>query len=98
MTPAGVRAYEENKGRQGVYAYENALKELSAGRDEAVPRQQGRLGRLGEAPGRLSQARAALDRQRQEAGDAGAAPLADPDRGQRRRAQDRRLRYRPKKG
>jgi uncharacterized protein YdeI (YjbR/CyaY-like superfamily) len=30
MTPAGVRAYEENKGRQGVYAYENALKELSA--------------------------------------------------------------------
>ncbi len=30
MTPAGVRAYEENKGRQGVYAYETALKELSA--------------------------------------------------------------------
>ena len=30
MTPAGVRAHEENKGRQGVYAYENALKELSA--------------------------------------------------------------------
>ena len=30
MTPAGVRAYEENKGRQGVYAYENALKELTA--------------------------------------------------------------------
>jgi uncharacterized protein YdeI (YjbR/CyaY-like superfamily) len=29
MTPAGVRAYEENKGRQGVYAYENAQKELS---------------------------------------------------------------------
>ena len=29
MTPAGVRAYEENEGRQGVYAYENALKELS---------------------------------------------------------------------
>jgi uncharacterized protein YdeI (YjbR/CyaY-like superfamily) len=29
MTAAGVRAYEENKGRQGVYAYENALKELS---------------------------------------------------------------------
>ena len=27
---AGVRAYEENKGRQGVYAYENALKELTA--------------------------------------------------------------------
>ena len=30
MKPAGVRAYEENKGRQGVYAYENAQKELSA--------------------------------------------------------------------
>ena len=30
MTEAGVRAYEENKGRQGVYAYENAQKELSA--------------------------------------------------------------------
>lgn len=30
MTPAGVRAYEGNKGRQGVYSYENALKELSA--------------------------------------------------------------------
>lgn len=30
MTAAGVRAYEENKGRQGVYAYENAQKELSA--------------------------------------------------------------------
>jgi uncharacterized protein YdeI (YjbR/CyaY-like superfamily) len=29
MNPAGVRAYEENEGRQGVYAYENALKELS---------------------------------------------------------------------
>ena len=29
MTPAGVAAYEENKGRQGVYAYENALKELA---------------------------------------------------------------------
>jgi uncharacterized protein YdeI (YjbR/CyaY-like superfamily) len=30
MTAPGVRAYEENKGRQGVYAYETALKELSA--------------------------------------------------------------------
>jgi uncharacterized protein YdeI (YjbR/CyaY-like superfamily) len=29
MTAAGVRAYEENKGRQGVYAYENAQKELT---------------------------------------------------------------------
>jgi len=30
MKPAGVRAYEENAGRQGVYAYENALSELNA--------------------------------------------------------------------
>jgi len=30
MTEAGVRAYEENNGRSGVYAYENAQKELSA--------------------------------------------------------------------
>jgi uncharacterized protein YdeI (YjbR/CyaY-like superfamily) len=28
MTEAGVRAYEDNKGRRGVYAYENAVKEL----------------------------------------------------------------------
>ena len=30
MTPAGVRAYEENKGKTGVYAYENAPRELGA--------------------------------------------------------------------
>lgn len=29
MTDAGERAYEENKGRSGVYAYESALKALS---------------------------------------------------------------------
>jgi uncharacterized protein YdeI (YjbR/CyaY-like superfamily) len=29
MMPAGVAAYEENKGRSGVYAYENALKALT---------------------------------------------------------------------
>ena len=29
MTPAGVRAYEENVSRSGVYAYENALSELT---------------------------------------------------------------------
>src|SRR5206468_8616970 len=28
VRPAGVRAYEENKGRSGGYAYENAQKEL----------------------------------------------------------------------
>jgi uncharacterized protein YdeI (YjbR/CyaY-like superfamily) len=30
MTPHGVAAYEQNKGRTGVYAYENALKALTA--------------------------------------------------------------------
>jgi len=29
MTPAGLRAHEENEGRRGVYAYENEQKELS---------------------------------------------------------------------
>ena len=29
MNAAGVRAYEENRGRSGVYAYENALSELT---------------------------------------------------------------------
>ena len=29
MTEAGVRAYEENKGRRNVYAYENEQKELT---------------------------------------------------------------------
>jgi len=29
MTEAGVRAFEENKGRSGVYAYENAVRELT---------------------------------------------------------------------
>jgi len=32
MTPAGTRAFEENKGKSGVYAYENPLAELT--RDE----------------------------------------------------------------
>jgi uncharacterized protein YdeI (YjbR/CyaY-like superfamily) len=30
MTPAGVRAYEENKHKSGLYAYENEQKELTA--------------------------------------------------------------------
>ena len=30
MTPAGTRAYEENKHKSGVYAYENAQKDLTA--------------------------------------------------------------------
>ena len=29
MTPAGTRAYDENKHKSGVYAYENAQKELT---------------------------------------------------------------------
>ena len=35
MTPAGERAYEENKGRTGLYAYERELTALSA-EDEAL--------------------------------------------------------------
>ena len=30
MTPAGVRAYEENKHKSGLYAYENVQKELTS--------------------------------------------------------------------
>jgi uncharacterized protein YdeI (YjbR/CyaY-like superfamily) len=30
MTAAGTRAYEENKGKSGLYAYENEQKELTA--------------------------------------------------------------------
>lgn len=35
MTEAGVRAYEENKGKSGLYTYERELAELSA-EDEAL--------------------------------------------------------------
>ena len=38
MRPAGVRAYEENKGRQGVYSYENALAELTPAETGAFKR------------------------------------------------------------
>lgn len=34
MTEAGVRAYEENKARTGVYAYENALRALDEAETE----------------------------------------------------------------
>ena len=40
MTEAGIRAYEENKARTGVYAYENELKALTEAETEqfrAVP-------------------------------------------------------------
>jgi uncharacterized protein YdeI (YjbR/CyaY-like superfamily) len=34
MNPAGVRAYEENKHKSGLYAYENAQKELTAAEEK----------------------------------------------------------------
>jgi uncharacterized protein YdeI (YjbR/CyaY-like superfamily) len=34
MTPAGVRAYEENKHKSGLYAYENEQKELTAAEEK----------------------------------------------------------------
>lgn len=36
MNPAGVRAYEENKHRTGVYAYENALAVLTPAETAAI--------------------------------------------------------------
>ena len=41
MKAAGVRAYEENKGRQGVYSYENALSELTAAETALFKRNTG---------------------------------------------------------
>jgi len=38
MTPAGVRAYEENKHKTGVYAYENEQKDLTAAETAAFRR------------------------------------------------------------
>jgi uncharacterized protein YdeI (YjbR/CyaY-like superfamily) len=35
MLPAGVRAYEENKGRSGIYSYENAHAEVTAAESAA---------------------------------------------------------------
>ena len=49
MTQAGVRAYEENKGRRGVYAYENEQKELTAAETAAVPDEQGAPGPIGRS-------------------------------------------------
>ena len=40
MTPAGVRAYEENKHKSGLYAYENALAELTAEENAQFRRNQ----------------------------------------------------------
>jgi uncharacterized protein YdeI (YjbR/CyaY-like superfamily) len=34
MNPAGVRAYEENKHKSGLYAYENEQKELTAAEEK----------------------------------------------------------------
>ena len=41
MMPAGVQAYEENKARTGVYAYERAMAALSAGEEAAFRRNKG---------------------------------------------------------
>ena len=41
MTPAGDRAFHENKGRSGVYSYENTLKALNP-EEEAVFRSNAR--------------------------------------------------------
>jgi uncharacterized protein YdeI (YjbR/CyaY-like superfamily) len=38
MTPAGVRAYEENKHKSGLYAYENEQKELTAAEEKLFRR------------------------------------------------------------
>ncbi len=40
MTPAGERAYEENKGKSGLYAYERALAALSADEEAHFRRNQ----------------------------------------------------------
>ena len=68
MTPAGERAYEENKHRTGLYAYERETAALTAEEDAVFQQEQGRLDRLGETPAGLSQDRAALGHQRQETG------------------------------
>ena len=49
MTPAGVRAYEENKHKSGLYSYEKPLASLDRRGDEAVSQGQGRVVLLGEA-------------------------------------------------
>src|SRR5205823_8654390 len=40
MTPAGVRAYEENKHKSGIYAYENEQKELTAAEEKLFRRKK----------------------------------------------------------
>jgi uncharacterized protein YdeI (YjbR/CyaY-like superfamily) len=40
MTPAGVRAYEENEGRSGVYSYENAPSALTGAETAMFKRNQ----------------------------------------------------------
>ena len=94
MTEAGVRALRRRRARRGVYAYENAQAELTGAETALVPRQQGGLGRLGEAPARLPQGRAPLGHQREKARDP-RAPPRHLDRGQRGRPKDRRGRHRP---
>ena len=57
MTPAGERAYEENKHKSGLYAYENEQKELTAEEERLFRDERGGVGRLGEAAAELSQER-----------------------------------------
>ena len=38
MTPAGVRAYEENKGKSGLYSYEKPLASLAADEEQTFRR------------------------------------------------------------
>ncbi|WP_114953393.1 YdeI/OmpD-associated family protein [Sphingosinicella terrae] len=40
MTPAGIRAFEENRGRRNVYAYENEAKDLTPEETETFRRNE----------------------------------------------------------
>ena len=97
MTPAGERAYEENKQKSGLYAYETAAGRADRRGESAVPQEQGRLGRLGEAPARLPQGRAPLGDQRQEAGNPREA-LATLIESSAAGRENSRLRHRPEEG
>jgi uncharacterized protein YdeI (YjbR/CyaY-like superfamily) len=50
MTPAGVRAYEENKHKSGVYAYENAVAELTAEEEAQFRRNKASWADWGKRP------------------------------------------------
>ena len=92
MMPAGVRAYEENKGRSGVYSYENEAKALT-GAEAAAFRKNKAAWADWEARPPGYRKRAPLGHQREEARNP-RPPPRHPDRGQRRRPKDRRGRDR----